>query len=163
MLARLEHVVRNDSMPPAQYLSMHWTDSLSADEKQAMLAWIAEERATSSWSLDAAAFKAEPIQPLPLMVQLDQAKVALGNKLFHDRLLSGYNTLNCASCHDLTRGGTDQAKVATGIRPTRTNQVADCLQYDVQHCSVLGWACQGLAGISGRPGWESTRDGCAMG
>ena len=82
-----------------------------------MLAWIAEERAKSPWSLDAAAaFKTEPIQSLPLMVQLDENKVALGNKLFHDRLLSDDNTLICASCHDLTHGDTDQAKVTTGIR-----------------------------------------------
>lgn len=116
MLARIEHVIRNDSMPPAQYLLMHWTDSLSADEKQTMLAWIAEERAKSPWSRDAAAAsKGEPIPPLPLKVELDADKVSLGDKLFHDRLLSGDNSLNCASCHDLTRGGTDQAKVATGI------------------------------------------------
>jgi cytochrome c peroxidase len=117
MLARIEHVIRNDSMPPAQYLLMHWTDSLSADQKQTMLAWIAEERAKSPWSQDAAAaFKGEPIPPLPLQIELDADKVFLGDKLFHERLLSGDNTLNCASCHDLTRGGTDQAKVATGIR-----------------------------------------------
>ena len=117
MLARIEHVVRNDSMPPALYLTMHWTDSLSGDEKNTMLAWIAEQRAKSPWSQDAAAeFKGEPISPLPLQLKLDADKVSLGDKLFHDRLLSGDNTLNCASCHDLNRGGTDQAKVATGIR-----------------------------------------------
>lgn len=117
MLARLEGVIRNNSMPPALYLSMHWTDLLSVDEKQDMLAWIAEERAKLAWSDETVeALKGEPVQPLPTTVELDEAKVALGDKLFHDRLLSGDNTLNCASCHDLTRGGTDQSKVATGIR-----------------------------------------------
>lgn len=116
-LARIEHVVRNDMMPPALYLAMHWTDHLTAEEKQSILAWIAQERSKSPWSKDAAeAFKGEPVQALPLTVELDADKVALGDKLFHDRLLSGDNTLNCASCHDLARGGTDQAKVATGIR-----------------------------------------------
>jgi cytochrome c peroxidase len=86
-------------------------------KKQIILARIAEERAKLPWSVDAAAaFKGEPIPPLPLAVDLDQDKVALGNKLFHERLLSGDDTLNCESCHDLTRGGTDQAKVSTGIR-----------------------------------------------
>ncbi|MGR8979596.1 MAG: cytochrome c peroxidase [Gammaproteobacteria bacterium] len=117
MLSRLESVVRNDSMPPALYVLMHWTGKLSVDEQQNILAWIAEERAKSTWAKDAAeAFKGEPVQPLPLTVDLDPEKVALGNKLFHDRLLSGDNTLNCAFCHDLTRGGVDQARVATGIR-----------------------------------------------
>ena len=116
-LARIEHVVRNDMMPPSLYLSMHWNGGLSSDEKHKILTWIANERAKLPWSKEAAeAFKGEPIQPLPLTVNLDEDKVELGNKLFHDRLLSGDNTLNCASCHDLTRGGTDQAKVATGIR-----------------------------------------------
>ncbi|MGR8953066.1 MAG: cytochrome c peroxidase [Gammaproteobacteria bacterium] len=117
MLARLENVVRNGSMPPALYLSMHWTGQLSEDEKADILAWIAEERANSPWSRDSAeAFKGEPVQPLPLSVDFDPEKVALGDKLFHDRRLSGDNTLNCAFCHDLTCGGTDQAQVATGIR-----------------------------------------------
>ncbi|WAR45665.1 cytochrome c peroxidase [Methylomonas rapida] len=117
MLARLEHVVLNDSMPPALYLTMHWTDHLSAGEKQTLQAWIAEERAKLPWSQDAAPeFKGEPVHPLPLTLNLDAEKVALGKQLFHDRRLSGDDTINCASCHDLTRGGTDQAKVSTGIR-----------------------------------------------
>ncbi|MDP3010129.1 MAG: cytochrome c peroxidase [Methylococcales bacterium] len=117
MLARLESVTQNGSMPPTQYLLMHWMDNLTADEKQSMLNWITEERTKLPWSQDAIdTLKGEPVQPLPLKVNLDQDKVALGDKLFHDHLLSGDNTLNCASCHDLTRGGTDQSKVATGIR-----------------------------------------------
>ncbi|MGR9088314.1 MAG: cytochrome c peroxidase [Gammaproteobacteria bacterium] len=117
MLARLENVLRNGSMPPPLYLSMHWTGHLSAGEKRILLAWIAEARAASPWSRESAEpFKGEPVQPLPLTVELDRDKVALGNKLFHDPLLSGDNTLNCAFCHDLARGGTDQARVATGIR-----------------------------------------------
>ncbi|MEY3289495.1 MAG: hypothetical protein RLZZ419_1737, partial [Pseudomonadota bacterium] len=117
MLSRLEHVVRNGSMPPTKYLLMHWTDNLTADEKASILAWISEERTKSPWSLDSAeTLKGEPVQALPLTVDLNPDKVALGDKLFHDHLLSGDNTLNCASCHDLTRGGTDQTKVATGMR-----------------------------------------------
>jgi len=117
MLARMEQVVNNGSMPPSQYLLMHWTGSLIVDEKESILTWIAEERGKLSWSRDSVdTLKGEPVQALPLMVALDSDKVALGDKLFHDRLLSGDDTLNCASCHDLTRGGTDQARVATGIR-----------------------------------------------
>ena len=33
-----------------------------------------------------------------------------GRKLYHDTRLSGDNTLSCASCHDLKKGGTDQAQ-----------------------------------------------------
>jgi len=117
MLARMERVVRNGSMPPNLYLSMHWTDNLTSDDKANILAWIAEVTRKLPWSLtNTDTLKAEPVQALPLTVGLNPGKVALGDRLFHDRLLSGDNTSNCSSCHDLKRGGTDQAKVATGIR-----------------------------------------------
>lgn len=58
----------------------------------------------------------EPIYPIPLTVKLDQKKVALGDRLFHDKQLSKDNTISCASCHDLTKGGTDQVKFSTGIK-----------------------------------------------
>ena len=117
MLARLEGVIRNNTMPPNLYLMMHWTDSLTQQEKQIILNWLSEERAKLPWSVDSInELKSEPVQPLPLKLELDSKKVALGHKLFFDRLLSGDNTLSCSSCHNLTKGGTDQAKVATGIR-----------------------------------------------
>ncbi|MGI9493573.1 MAG: cytochrome-c peroxidase [Geminicoccaceae bacterium] len=47
----------------------------------------------------------EPIQPLPTTIELDQRKVALGDRLFHDPRLSADQSLSCASCHDLDRGG----------------------------------------------------------
>ncbi len=116
-LGRLEGVLLNNSMPPHLYLSMHWTAKLTEDEKQTILAWISEERSKLTWSIDSSKdLKGEPIQPLPLKVAVDDKKIALGQKLFHDTSLSGDNTLSCASCHDLTKGGTDQAKVATGIK-----------------------------------------------
>ena len=116
-LGRLEGVLLNNSMPPHLYLSMHWTAKLTEDEKQTILAWISEERSKLIWSIDSSKdLKGEPIQPLPLKVTVDDKKIALGQKLFHDTSLSGDNTLSCASCHDLTKGGTDQAKVATGIK-----------------------------------------------
>lgn len=116
-LARLEGSIRNDSMPPALYLSMHWTGSLNRSEKSEILAWIAEERAKHQWSEEAAPErKGEPIQPLPVNSALDTEKVELGRELFHEYALSGDGTLNCASCHDIDKGGTDHSRTATGIR-----------------------------------------------
>lgn len=116
MLARLEGVIKNNEMPPALYLSMHWNGGLTQDEKQTILEWIFEERAKlPAHSQTAQNLKGEPIQPLPLQVDVNPEKVALGQKLFHDTNLSGDNTVSCASCHDLTKGGTDQSNVATGI------------------------------------------------
>lgn len=117
MLARLEGSIRNDSMPPALYLSMHWTGSLNQLEKFEILGWIAEERAKHHWSEEAArGRKGESIQPLPSHNQLDLEKVELGRQLFFEYALSGDGALNCASCHDINKGGTDHSRVATGIR-----------------------------------------------
>src|SRR5579859_8093755 len=57
----------------------------------------------------------EPIQPIPLHIDLNQNKVALGRKLFHEPKLSTDNTVSCASCHNLTAGGMDNRKYAVGI------------------------------------------------
>jgi cytochrome c peroxidase len=117
LLARIEHVLRNDMMPPGLFLIMHWDGGLSDEERQTLLAWVAEERGKHPWSKDHAAdLKGEPIQALPLQSAVDADKVNLGKRLFHDKRLSGDNSLSCASCHDLTKGGTDQAPVSTGIR-----------------------------------------------
>jgi cytochrome c peroxidase len=60
----------------------------------------------------------EPIQPIPQVIKLDRAKVALGNQLFHDPQLSHTNTISCASCHSLQTGGVDRQIVSTGINHT---------------------------------------------
>ena len=76
LLARIEHVLRNDMMPPGLFLIMHWDGRLSDEERQTLLAWIAEERGKHSWSQDHAAdLKGEPIQALPLQTDLDADKV----------------------------------------------------------------------------------------
>jgi cytochrome c peroxidase len=59
----------------------------------------------------------EPLVPLPLHVPADPAKVALGERLFHDVRLSGDHTMACATCHRLEHGGADglpRAMTATG-------------------------------------------------
>ena len=57
----------------------------------------------------------EPIKPIPLSANVDARKVALGDRLFHDKRLSKDNTLSCASCHDLAKGGVDGQVSSTGI------------------------------------------------
>jgi len=57
----------------------------------------------------------EPLKPIPLEVNVDARKVALGRMLFHETKLSHDNSVSCASCHDLHRGGVDQRKHSLGI------------------------------------------------
>lgn len=62
-----------------------------------------------------AALALEPIRPMPEPQGLDAKKVALGEKMFHDKRLSVDNTLSCASCHPLDRGGADGLAVSIGV------------------------------------------------
>jgi cytochrome c peroxidase len=57
----------------------------------------------------------EPIRPLPTKLSFDPAKVALGKRLFHDKRLSKDDTISCASCHAMDKGGTDQLPVSVGV------------------------------------------------
>lgn len=42
------------------------------------------------------------------------AKVALGQMLYHDKRLSKNQAISCNSCHDLTKGGADEHPFSTG-------------------------------------------------
>lgn len=71
---------------------------------------------TRSTDLPASARAAEPITPIPLTIELDARRVALGKRLFADARLSGDNKRACAECHPLDEGGMDGKPrgVATG-------------------------------------------------
>lgn len=58
---------------------------------------------------------AEPIQAIPLTVELDVQKVRLGRELFSEARLSRDSSISCASCHHLNRGGADQSSVSVGV------------------------------------------------
>ena len=57
----------------------------------------------------------EPIKPVIAETNLDARKVALGDRLFHDKRLSKDNSMSCAGCHDLARGGVDGQAASTGV------------------------------------------------
>lgn len=111
-VAKVGHVVKEGSMPPEHFLMMHWNGALSDSERQLILDWVKEVRPASDAAPE---FADEPVQPIPQTVELDADKVALGDKLYHDVRLSGDDTIPCATCHDLSKGGTDQAPSSTGI------------------------------------------------
>lgn len=57
----------------------------------------------------------EPLLPIQASSDLNPAKVALGRQLFHDPRLSRDNSISCASCHDLSRGGVDGQVRSIGV------------------------------------------------
>jgi cytochrome c peroxidase len=64
-------------------------------------------------------YKTEPIEPIPTKVYLDERKIKLGEKLFHDPILSRNQNLSCSSCHDLNHAG---------ITPNKTKDPSDSLK-----------------------------------
>jgi len=57
----------------------------------------------------------EPILPIPFQHKFDKRKVSLGERLFHETLLSADNSISCASCHEIERWGVDGTPTSTGI------------------------------------------------
>lgn len=116
-LARIESVVRQNRMPPTQYLLMHWHARLGEKGTSALLNWVAAERRKYYATPGVAArFADEPVQPIPARLAVDAARASLGQRLFFDTALSGDGTLSCASCHGLDKGGADGLVTATGIK-----------------------------------------------
>ena len=62
-----------------------------------------------------AALLDEPIQPIPLTMNQDPARVEIGRLLFRDTRLSGNGRVSCASCHDLGKGGADGRDRSIGL------------------------------------------------
>lgn len=121
-LAKIEYTLNQNRMPPGRYHLLHWDGMLSEQEKQILLKWIAEVR-RKQLRVEGAAdeFVNEPVQPLPLDHGQDPRIAELGDRMFHDVRLSVDNTLSCASCHALDKGGTDQARFSTGVQKQINN------------------------------------------
>lgn len=116
VLAKVEHTVRQKTMPPLKYLALHWNGALNAAEAKSVLEWIGRERAANYASAASTeALRASVLQPLPPAPTPNAVKVALGERLYNDGRLSKDGTISCASCHALDKGGTDRAPVSTGV------------------------------------------------
>src|SRR5262245_52561514 len=65
----------------------------------------------------------EPIQPLPKLEDLpaiDPPRVALGERLFAEPLLSGDRKTSCLTCHPLERSGADGLSHSRGSEGSTT-------------------------------------------
>lgn len=56
------------------------------------------------------------LSPLPPPASLDPGKVLLGERLFHDPVLSGESRLSCSTCHNLKTGGTVRVPRTIGYK-----------------------------------------------
>ena len=116
ILAKIEKVVTDGSMPLHRYYMIHWGASLNKEEKSMMLSWVKKQRETPyATGLACEEFANEPIQPIVDSIPVNPDKVELGKILFHDTRLSSDNTVSCASCHDLNTGGVDNKQYSEGV------------------------------------------------
>ncbi len=137
MLNKLNKVINDNTMPVPQYVMVHWGTNLSGSEKEILNKWIAGERARllDKWGVKEYAHSF--VQPLPDALPTDPVKVALGELLYHDKRLSKDNTISCASCHALDKGGTDNQSFSPGVggqlggvnAPTSFNAVFNINQF----------------------------------
>ncbi|MCI5166653.1 MAG: cytochrome-c peroxidase [Candidatus Electrothrix sp. GM3_4] len=68
----------------------------------------------SALSVISAGATQKPVEPIALPTDIHQEKAELGKKLFFDPRLSKSGFISCNSCHNLSRGGTDNLKTSIG-------------------------------------------------
>jgi cytochrome c peroxidase len=115
VLARIERQVTEGTMPPGSYRAMHWNAPLGADEEEAIVDWVRAERAAQAAAGVPPPLRSQLLRPIPDALPHDPAKADLGERLYHDKRLSADDTISCASCHDLAKGGTDNETFSDGV------------------------------------------------
>ncbi len=136
-IAKMEWVVKNNTMPPAKFTAVHWGTSLSEEDKKNILDWVKTTRSKYYASKGMADKHAnEPIQIIT-PIEYDVQKADIGKKLFNDKRLSTDDTISCATCHDFAKAGTDNLRFSEGVRkqfgdinaPTVFNAVYNVAQF----------------------------------
>lgn len=108
---KIDRVLRERHMPPMAYRLMHPGSALSWRDASVLRGvYNAED-----------AFKArfaviEPAAPPADETEADL--IRLGSLLYNDTRLSTTNEVACATCHDLTKGGTDNLPKSEGVPGT---------------------------------------------
>ncbi len=105
---KMDKVLRTRRMPPAAYSMVHLGSRLTPEDVQLLRCRYKEEAAL------ARAFS--PILPATEAENdIEALRRHLGHRLFFDGRLSTTNEISCASCHDLTLGGTDNKPKSEGV------------------------------------------------
>ena len=133
-VAKVEKVAIDKRMPMAKYYLVHWGSRMTNAKRDIILEWAAAYR-TAHYNDGVCG--CEPIRPIDLSLPYDEAKAALGFKLYHDTRLSVDNTVSCASCHGLNTAGVDNKQYSEGVEgklggvnaPTVYNAVYNFVQF----------------------------------
>lgn len=106
---KMDRVLSTRRMPPASYSMVHIGSRLNPFDVNVLRNHYSESGAMRR------AFS--PIAEVPAPEnKVEEARILLGSMLYNDTRLSIDNTVACASCHDLTKGGTDNKPKSEGVR-----------------------------------------------
>ena len=133
-VAKIEKVAIDKRMPMAKYYLVHWGSRMTNAKRDVILEWASAYR--TAYYHDGVC-GCEPVRPIDLSLPYDEAKAALGFKLYHDKRLSVDNTVSCASCHGLNTAGVDNKQFSEGVEgklggvnaPTVFNAVYNFVQF----------------------------------
>ncbi len=136
-VAKIEKVALDKRMPMAKYYLVHPGSRMTNAKRDVILEWAAAYRVAYYNDGLSGERSAEPIRPIDLALPYDEAKAALGFKLYHDKRLSVDNTISCASCHGLNTAGVDNKQYSEGVEgklggvnaPTVYNAVYNFVQF----------------------------------
>lgn len=106
-MLKMDRVLATRRMPPASYTAVHWGSALRPDDVAVLRRVFSEEVAEGAF-----APVSDAVAPTDAVAQ---ARIRLGHLLFFDGRLSTNNKVSCATCHDLTKGGTDQLPKSEGV------------------------------------------------
>ncbi len=105
---KMDKVLRTRRMPPAAYTAVHLGSRLTPEDVELLRCRYKEDAAI------ARAFS--PILPATEAENdIESLRRHLGHRLYVDTRLSTTNEISCASCHDLTLGGTDNKPKSEGV------------------------------------------------
>ena len=136
-VAKIEKVALDKRMPMAKYYLVHWGSRMTNNKRDVILEWASAYRQAHYNDGLTGERAAEPVRPIDLTLPYDEAKAALGFKLYHDTRLSVDNTVSCASCHGLNTAGVDNKQFSEGVEgklggvnaPTVYNAVYNFVQF----------------------------------
>lgn len=123
---KMDKVLRTRSMPPTQYTMVHLGTCLTPEDIAMLRSRYTQQGALARMFAPIESLSCEPCARVgtPILRALQEGvhalgenplKVRLGHLLFFDPRLSTTNEVSCASCHDLTLGGTDNKTKSEGV------------------------------------------------
>lgn len=106
---KMRRVLDTRRMPPASYSAVHLGSRLTPYDVN-----VLSNRYTATGAL---LRSFAPVQEAALTESVrEAARIQLGHHLYNDTRLSTDNTVACATCHDLRKGGTDNKPKSDGVR-----------------------------------------------